>query len=148
MNAGRKLVRLQVSTVMQSATELVFDHAASILILAQSNKLRMPQTIAFGPFQEFNLRYEFGIDPNTLLHLLRCQSFTPSRLSRFWQVDGGTSTLARGRSFSNTWRRDAGTKPLCLDCTRGDTAERRKALWACRSPNRCAGIKRISFYLT
>jgi hypothetical protein len=47
----------------------------------------MAQVVAFRPFQEFNLGYELGIDPNTLLHPLRCQSVAPSRLSRFWQVD-------------------------------------------------------------
>ena len=31
----------------------------------------MPQMVVVGPFQQFNLRYEFGTDPNTLLHLLR-----------------------------------------------------------------------------
>jgi hypothetical protein len=35
----------------------LFDHAASILILAQSNKLRMFQMAAFRPFQEFNSHY-------------------------------------------------------------------------------------------
>ena len=56
----------------------------------------MPQLVALGPFQEFNLGYQFGIDPNTLLHFLDGQGFAPSRLSRFWQVDEGT--------FNPRWR--------------------------------------------
>ena len=67
-----------------------FDNRSRILVITQSGKLCMAQVVASGPFQEFNLRYEFGIDPNTLLHLLSRQGFAPSRLSRFWQVDEGT----------------------------------------------------------
>jgi len=67
-----------------------FDNRCRILVITQSGKLRMTQVAAFGPFQEFNLGYQFGIDPNTLLHFLRRQSFAPSRLSRFRQVDEGT----------------------------------------------------------
>ena len=53
----------------------LFNHAARILVFAQSNKLRVSQMIAFGPFQEFNLCHEFRIDPNTSVYKRRLLSF-------------------------------------------------------------------------
>jgi hypothetical protein len=49
--------RLSKRPTAHRGDRALFDHAASILILAQSNKLRMIQMAAFRPFQEFNSRY-------------------------------------------------------------------------------------------
>ena len=45
-----------------SLANFLLDHSSRILVLSKPRKFRVPETIAFGPFQEFNLRYEFGID--------------------------------------------------------------------------------------
>jgi hypothetical protein len=47
---------------------MLFDHAAGVFVLAQPDKLRMSKMIAFGPLQEFDVRYKFGSDPNAFLH--------------------------------------------------------------------------------
>src|SRR6266404_7993505 len=66
------------------------DHAPRVLIVPKSSELRMPQMIAFSPLQEFDLRHEFWSDPNTFLHIVGGQAFTPTRTMRLWQVDEWT----------------------------------------------------------
>lgn len=65
-----------------SGSRLFFDNRSRILVVSQSSKLCMAQMARFSPFQEFNLRHQFGIDPNTFLHLLGCQSFLSPYLQK------------------------------------------------------------------
>jgi hypothetical protein len=54
-------------------TGLLLEHGSSIFVVAERNKLRMPQPVPFGPLQEFDNRDQFGTDPDTLLQLLGVQ---------------------------------------------------------------------------
>src|SRR6266852_9753674 len=65
---------------------LLLDHASSLLVLAQADKLRMSQPISFGPFQEFDLSEGLWPQPNCLLHLLGVEFFPKSRSSRLRQI--------------------------------------------------------------
>src|SRR5437899_570916 len=65
---------------------LLLDYASRILVLAQSDKLRMSQPIGLRPFQEFDLCDGFRPQPNCFLHLLRVQLFSKSRSSRLRQI--------------------------------------------------------------
>src|SRR5216684_426004 len=49
---------------------LLLDHASRILVLAQSDKLRMAQPIRLGPFPELSLHDRFWPQPNCVLHFL------------------------------------------------------------------------------
>jgi hypothetical protein len=45
-----------------------------------------PQMIALGPFQKFDLSYEFRLGPNTFLHIVGGQAFAPTRTMRLRKI--------------------------------------------------------------
>src|SRR6267142_995531 len=49
--------------------------------------MRMPEVIRFCPLEKFNLANKIGSDPNTLLHVLSVQAFTPTRSVGLRQID-------------------------------------------------------------
>jgi hypothetical protein len=79
--------------VSRFPSQLLLDHTSRILVVSQTSELCMAQVVAFGPFQEFNLGYQFGIDPTSSsspLSKLRPISSVVFPASRFQQIDKGT----------------------------------------------------------
>ncbi len=68
------------------ALGLFFD-PLRVLVVAQSNKLGMPQVFAFRPFHELKLSDNFRTNPATLAHLLCGQSGSPPACICFGQID-------------------------------------------------------------
>jgi hypothetical protein len=75
---------------------MLFDHAASVLVLAQPDKLRMSKMIAFGPLQEFDVSHELRADPNALFHAFGRQSFTPRERRASGRFTNGHFWITRG----------------------------------------------------
>jgi hypothetical protein len=48
---------------------LLLNNASRVLVLAQSDELRMPQPICVSPLKEFNLSNRFWPQPNSFFHL-------------------------------------------------------------------------------
>jgi hypothetical protein len=57
---------------------ILLDHASRVLVLAQSDKLRMPQPVSLGPFQKFNLSDGLWPQPYLFLHFLSVEFFAKS----------------------------------------------------------------------
>jgi hypothetical protein len=57
---------------------LLFNHAPSIFVVAQSGEFRVPKMIALRPLQGFDLSDDSGPNPNTLLHVISSQPFAPT----------------------------------------------------------------------
>ena len=77
---------------------MFFSHGLRVLVLSQGSKLRMPEMIRVGPFQEFNPGHEFRPDPNTFIHIFGGQSFAPTRTMFLRKMTKGQSGTSKDRN--------------------------------------------------
>src|SRR6185437_11244657 len=64
-------------------TGYLFNNFTCSLVTPQTDKLRVPQVIALGPFRELDLCDQPGSEPLDLLHHFRCHSFATARAGGF-----------------------------------------------------------------
>ena len=55
-------------------------------IFSYRHKLRVAEMIVGRPFEEFDLRDELRLKPAAFFHVLGCQAFAPSALTRFGKI--------------------------------------------------------------
>jgi hypothetical protein len=93
-------------------TDVLFDDSSRVLVIAEADKLRVPQPICFGPFQELDLCNCLGSQPDAFLHLFGSQAFAPAGLVLVGQIDESHLGLNQTTDFLEYRPAKAGTKPL------------------------------------
>src|SRR5690242_7026033 len=80
---------LMASKLSSSVISVLFNHVFRILIVSQTNELRMPEPICLCPLQVFYLGDSLRAKPDAFLHFLGSQFVAPTRFVRVRQIDKG-----------------------------------------------------------
>ena len=62
------------------------DDFTGIFVIPHSDELGVPKVVGPGPLQELDLSDGIGLEPNTLLHLLRSKALTPPPRCGLWEI--------------------------------------------------------------